>query len=266
MSARGRKVAVIAGGLGLAALYLWGASGLPPAGEYRGPYGIVLNQVAVSERHSTDIVTSVNFDYRGFDTLGEEFILFASVIGAALLLRKHKDEEEAQEKDSKDGSGEDEAASRRPPPTSDAVRTLGVGLVGIYVVFGLYVISHGQVTPGGGFQGGVILATAPLLVYLAGDPRRFLRVVPHTLVEVAESCGAAGFVLLGFLGLFRAGAFLQNVLPLGPPNGKITSAGTIALISATTGLEVAAGFVLLLSIFLEQTLQKRLKRIEREEK
>jgi len=265
MSARGRKVAVLVGGLGLAGLYLWGVSGLPPAGKYQGPYGIVLNQVAVSERHSTDIVTSVNFDYRGFDTMGEEFILFASVIGASLLLRKHKDEEE-KEKKSEDSSGEDKAANRRPPSPSDAVRTLGVGLVGINVVFGIYIITHGQVSPGGGFQGGVILATAPLLVYLAGDPKRFLRIAPHTLVEVAESCGAAGYVLLGLLGLLRAAAFLQNVLPLGPPDGKITSAGTIALISATTGLEVAAGFVLLLSVFLEQTLQKRLKAGEGEEK
>jgi multicomponent Na+:H+ antiporter subunit B len=104
------------------------------------------------------------------------------------------------------------------------------------------------------------------MVYLAGDPRRFLRIAPHTLVEVAEACGAAGYVLLGLLGLLRAAAFLQNVLPLGPPDGKITSAGTIALISATTGLEVAAGFVLLLSVFLEQTLQKRLKAGEREGK
>lgn len=265
MSARGRKVAVLAGGLGLVGLYVWGTSGLPPAGQYHGPYGIVLNQVAVSERHSTDIVTSVNFDYRGFDTLGEEFILFASVIGVTLLLRKHKDEEE-QGKGSEAGSGEDQAASRHPPPTSDAVRTLGVGLVGINVVFGIYVITHGQITPGGGFQGGVILATAPLLVYLAGDPKRFLRIAPHTLVEVAETCGAAGFVLLGLLGMLRSAAFLQNVLPLGPPDGKITSAGTIALISVTTGLEVAAGFVLLLSVFLEQTLQKRLKHLEREGK
>jgi multicomponent Na+:H+ antiporter subunit B len=265
MSARGRKVVVLVGGLGFAAIFLWGVSGLPPAGEYHGPYGIVLNQVAVSERHATDVVTAVNFDYRGFDTLGEEFILFASVIGVALLLRKHKDEE-GQDEGSKGGSDEDKAASRRPPPPSDAIRTLGVGLVGINVVFGLYIVAHGQVSPGGGFQGGVILATAPLLVYLAGDPRRFLRIVPHKLVEVAEACGAAGFVLLGLLGLIRSAAFLQNVLPLGAASGKITSAGTIPFISVTTGLEVAAGFVLLLSVFLEQTLQKRLKRLEHEEK
>jgi multicomponent Na+:H+ antiporter subunit B len=105
-----------------------------------------------------------------------------------------------------------------------------------------------------------------LLVYLASDPKRFLRVVPHTLVEVAEACGAAGFVLLGLLGLLRAAAFLQNVLPLGPPDGKITSAGTIPLISGTTGLAVAAGFVLLLTVFLEQALQKRLEHVEREER
>ncbi len=264
MSAKARRVAVLAGGLGFAALFAWGVNGLPPAGKYQGPYGDVLNQVAVSERHATDVVSAVTFDYRGFDTLGEEFILFSSVIGVALLLRKHKDEEE-QGKDSNGREAEDKAASRHPPPSSDAVRTLAVGLVGINVVFGLYIITHGQVSPGGGFQGGVILATAPLLIYLAGDARRFLRIAPHTLVEVAEACGAAGFVLLGLLGLIRAGAFLQNVLPLGP-EGKINSAGTIALLNVTTGLEVAAGFVFLLSIFLEQTLKRRLKHSGREER
>lgn len=264
MSARARRVAVLAGGLGFAALFAWGARGLPPAGRYQGPYGYVLNQVAVSERHATDVVSAVTFDYRGFDTLGEEFILFASVIGVALLLRKHKDEGE-QSGSSKGSEAQDKAASRRLPSPSDAIRTIAVGLVGINVVFGLYIITHGQVSPGGGFQGGVILATAPLLVYLAGDARRFLRIVPHTLVEVAEACGAAGLVLLGLLGLIRAGAFLQNVLPLGP-EGEINSGGTILLLNVTTGLEVAAGFVFLLSAFLEQTLRRRLKHAQREER
>jgi multicomponent Na+:H+ antiporter subunit B len=262
---------VLAGGLGLGALYLWGVLGLPPAGEYRGPYGIVLNQVAVSERHATDVVSAVNFDYRAIDTLGEEFILFSSVVGVALLLRKHKDEKE-EEKEAEEGgesrndSEEDRSANRHPPPPSDAIRALGLGLVGINVVFGLYIITHGQITPGGGFQGGVILATAPLLVYLAGDPRRFLRIAPHTLVEVSESAGAAGFLVLGTLGLIRGVFFLQNVLPLGSSSGRVTSGGTIVAISVTTGLEVAAGFVLLLSTFLEETLRKRIERLERKEK
>ena len=72
---------------GLLGLMLWGFAGLPDFGDYRGPYGDILNRVAVPERSTTDVVTAVNFDYRGFDTLGEEFILFAAVIGVASILR-----------------------------------------------------------------------------------------------------------------------------------------------------------------------------------
>src|SRR5690242_21448311 len=68
-------------------LYLIAAKNLPPWGHYRGPYGDVISSLAVHERHSTDVVNAIDYDYRGFDTLGEEFILFTSVIGVMLLLR-----------------------------------------------------------------------------------------------------------------------------------------------------------------------------------
>src|SRR5207248_9901514 len=68
-----------AGGAGMAALFLWGMAGLPPFGSYPGPYGDLLDSFAVGERKATDVLSAVNFDYRGFDTLGEEFILFVSV-------------------------------------------------------------------------------------------------------------------------------------------------------------------------------------------
>jgi len=73
--------------VGLLGLMLWGLAGLPDFGDYGGPYGDILNRVAVPERSTTDVVTAVNFDYRGFDTLGEEFILFAAVVGVASILR-----------------------------------------------------------------------------------------------------------------------------------------------------------------------------------
>jgi multicomponent Na+:H+ antiporter subunit B len=118
-------------------------------------------------------------------------------------------------------------------------------------------VSHGQLTPGGGFQGGVILATAPLLVYLAGDFETFKRITSQTLVEAAEAAGAGGFLFIGVLGMILGGHYLQNVLPLGK-TGEVNSSGTILAISLATGLEVAAGFVLLLYGFLEQTLEIRL--------
>src|SRR5439155_1501935 len=74
-----------AAGAMLAALLVWGFTGLPAFGDFQGEYGWILNDVAGHERHVTNVVASVVFDYRGFDTLGEEFILFAAVGVAALF-------------------------------------------------------------------------------------------------------------------------------------------------------------------------------------
>jgi multicomponent Na+:H+ antiporter subunit B len=244
------------GGAGLAALLLWGLLGLPRFGSYPGPYGDVLNPVAVAERKATDVVSAVNFDYRGFDTLGEEFILFVSVAGAALLLRKV---EEPEDETPDESEREDHEAGRAPPPTSDATRAFGVALVGLTVAFGLYMISHGQTTPGGGFQGGVILATAPLSVFLAAEARTFQRIAPRPLVEWAEAAGAAAYVLLGLASVVLGAEFLRNVTPLGEEE-KFASAGNIFWLNIGVGIEVAGGFVLLLSVFIEETLHRRLRR------
>ena len=72
-------------------LFCYASANLPPWGFYRGPYGDVIAHLAVYERHATDAVNAINYDYRGFDTLGEEFILFTAVLGVMLLLRREKD-------------------------------------------------------------------------------------------------------------------------------------------------------------------------------
>ena len=226
---------------------------MPRFGDHPLPYGDAINRLAPVERHVTNMVTAVNFDYRGFDTLGEEFILFISVVGVTLLLRRQK-----QETEDEDGGEKDESPKRNVPDPSSATKVLTLGLIGPLVLFGLYVVLHGQLTPGGGFQGGVILATAPLLVYLAGDLKAFKHITSHTLIEVAEAAGAGGYVAIGLAGLVMGANFLQNILPLGK-TGAINSAGTIFLISVSVGLEVAAGFVLLLHAFLEQTLEIQLR-------
>jgi multicomponent Na+:H+ antiporter subunit B len=91
MSGRARLVVFAVAAVGFAPLLLWGVLELPPFGHYQGPYGDVLNRVAVPERHVTDVVAAVNFDYRGIDTIGEEFILFAAVAGVVALLRTERD-------------------------------------------------------------------------------------------------------------------------------------------------------------------------------
>ena len=227
------------------ALLLWGLTGLPDYGVYNGPYGDVLNRVAVAERKATNVVASVTFDYRGVDTMGEEYILFAAVLGVAILLRAQRDETEQPP--------DEDAADRHAPATSNAVRVIGLGLVGPVVLYGIYLVVHGHLTPGGGFQGGVVLATAALLVYLSGEYVTLRRVSPELVTDASEAVGAAGYVAVGLLGVAAGTAFLANVLPLGQP-GQLLSAGTIPPINLAVGLEVAGGFVLLLSEFLEQAL------------
>jgi multicomponent Na+:H+ antiporter subunit B len=193
-------------------------------------------------------VTAVNFDYRGFDTLGEEFIFFAAVLGVVLILRAQPGE----------GLGHvaDFATGRAVPPTSDAVRVLGLGLTPPTVLFGIYVIAHGHLTPGGGFQGGVILATGVLLIYLAGEFDDLHGLYTEAALERAEAIGGGGYVAIGLLGLLVGSAFLDNVLPYGT-TGRVFSAGTVPLINLAVGLEIAAGLVLLLTAFLHQTLVLR---------
>jgi multicomponent Na+:H+ antiporter subunit B len=245
LSFAGRRRIFMVGAAALAALLIWGLSGLPDFQDFTPLYGQLINDVAVHQRSTTDVVTAVNFDYRAFDTLGEEFILFAAVLGLALLLREARDE--------RLGPIDDDAPERRPPTPSAALRLLTVVLVPFTVLLSVYITAHGHLTPGGGFQGGVIAASALLLVYIGGEYMAMRRVRPLSLVEISKASGAGAFVLIGIGGLIFAGAFLENFLPLRQP-GELVSAGTIPLLSFAVGFEVAAGFVLLLSEFLDQLL------------
>jgi multicomponent Na+:H+ antiporter subunit B len=124
------------------------------------------------------------------------------------------------------------------------------------VLFGIYVITHGQVTPGGGFQGGVILSTAPLLLYLSTGYGPFRRAVLPRLVEISEAVGAAAYILIGGASVALGGVFLQNLLPLGG-NGSITGGGIVPLIDLGVGLEVSGGLALTLLVYLEELLEEK---------
>ena len=248
MTPAARRAIFLVFGAGLFAFLLWSFAGLPDFGHYLGPYGDILNRVSIPERHATAVVSAINFDYRGFDTLGEEFILFAAVVGVASLLRELRGEREDRPRD--DGRG------RRARDSSAAVTLVGRSLVGPTVLIGLYVVVHGHQTPGGGFQGGVILATALLLVYLSGEYVTLQRVGPMPLIELAEALGTGALVLLGVAGMLFGTAFLENFLPLGT-TGELLSAGTIPAASTIVGLAVTGGFAMMVSEFLEQTLVVR---------
>jgi multicomponent Na+:H+ antiporter subunit B len=238
---RARSLVALAALGVLGAVLVVAVTGLEPFGHYPGPYGDVLAKVVPGERHTGQLVAATVFDYRGFDTLGEEMILFAAVCGCAALLRVLRSERE-----------EDEQAPARPVP-SFAARALSAALVGPVMVLGAYVVAHGHLTPGGGFSGGVVVAGALLLAYAGGQGLRLRRVGSITMLEGAEALGAAGFLALALAGLIAAGALLKNFLALGT-SGMLLSAGTIPVGNVAVGLEVAGAVALVFSEFLEQAL------------
>jgi multicomponent Na+:H+ antiporter subunit B len=241
-----RRRAFLAGAAGLVAFYLWGMTGLPGFGNYPGPYGNIINAIAVAQTHATGVVSAINFEYRGFDTVGEEFILFVAATGVSTVLRHLRGERERP--------AVDEAKGRAVPPTSDAVRLVALFFSGPTVVMGWFLASHAQTSPSGGFQGGVVLATGFILIYLAGQFLVFKRISPVDITDAVEAVGAGGFACIGLSAVALGLPYLSNVLPLGQTPGAVDSSGTIALISFFVGIEVAAAFVLIVSELLDQTL------------
>lgn len=223
---------------GFSCLYFLAVRNLPPWGDYRGPYGDVMSASAVFQRHATDVVNAVDYDYRGFDTLGEEYILFTSVLGVMLLLRDPKTHR---------------SRSTRNTSLGLTTKFAAAASFGVLIVFGLYMSTHGQLTPGGGFQGGVILASAAMLIYIAQDFRVFKRITSHPLVEGLEALGAGGYAAIGLTASLFSAPFLTNWIPLGE-TGDVFSSGTIAAISACVGLEVTAAFLLLGYTYLEEII------------
>src|SRR5205807_6276663 len=115
-------------------------------GNYPGPYGFIINRIAVPQTNATGVVSAVNFEYRGFDTVGEEFILFTAAAGVSVVLRRLRGERERP--------AVDEAADRDVPATSTAVRIVALTFAGPVVLAGLSPVTHAQSSPSGGLHAG----------------------------------------------------------------------------------------------------------------
>lgn len=199
-----------------------------------------LNQTAryYAERTAADlgtanIVTAIIVTYRGLDTLGEVTVLFlaATIVGLVLAEGAHAR-----------GPGR-----RHRPPAGELLTSGTRFLVPMILLLGVYVFVNGHLTPGGGFQGGAIIASGVLLLLLADPLRHF----GHRLIAAIESVAGLLYVAIGLAGLFLAGGFLDNrILPLGTL-GELASAGAIPLIYSLIGLKVGAEFASMLASLAE---------------
>jgi multicomponent Na+:H+ antiporter subunit B len=168
---------------------------------------------------AANVVTAVIVTYRGFDTLGEVTILFISASLIAMFLKTGKKKKK-----------------RKPRPASIILSTAQKLLFPLIVLFGVYVFANGHLTPGGGFQGGTIIATGFLLLLMA-NPEMELR---RDFLSYIESISGTSFVIIGVLGAILGLGFLDNrFMPLGHL-GSLISAGAIPLIYSLIGLKVGA--------------------------
>ena len=194
---------------------------LSPLGHYYAEQG-------PAELGAANLVTAVVVTYRGLDTLGEVTVLFISAAGVGLLLRR--------ERKKGNGNGEEngDARMRVHRPASEIVETATELLLPMVILFGIYVFLNGHLSPGGGFQGGAIIASGTMFLLLALPESHISRL----LIAMTESLSGFSYVVIGILGVLLAGGFLDNrIMGLGT-YGQLFSAGAIPLIYVFVGLKV----------------------------
>lgn len=238
MTYRVRMLLFGSGALVLAIFFAMSVHAVPAFGGSRHLYRDLAVRAALS--HATaNVVSSVNFDLRAIDTLGEETILLASVLGVMALLRPAIEEREL---------------TPRPGGYAlDSTRLMGYLMMPLTFIVGLTLVAHGHVSPGGGFQGGAIITTALHLLYVTGSFRALDRLRRVSVLDVAEIAGATAFAVLGLCGLVFVGAFLANFLPKGQLT-QLFSSGTVPLFNVAVGVEVACGMTVVLAQFLAQEI------------
>lgn len=125
------------------------------------------------------------------------------------------------------------------------VKTITRLTVGLILLYGIYIVLHGHVSPGGGFAGGVIIALSFIHLMLAFGKEVAFRKLSKQAASVFESTGAIMFLTVAVAG-FIGGYFFLNLLNKGEPF-KLFSAGIIPLCNIAISFKVGAG---LFSIFV----------------
>jgi len=185
------------------------------------------------ELGAPNVITGILLTYRAFDTIGEVAVLFMVAAGIGLLLGAGSKTDHVSE-----------LQREEPEPSTEIVRTGADIMVPLIALFAIYIMAHGHLGPGGGFQGGAVIASCVLLVLLAKPDYR----VKLAQLSVTESLAGVLIVLVGVAGLVFAGGFLDSrVLPAGE-FGALVSAGAIPVLSVLLGAKVGCE----LSVIIER--------------
>ncbi|OPX72835.1 MAG: putative monovalent cation/H+ antiporter subunit B [Methanoregulaceae archaeon PtaB.Bin152] len=144
---------------------------------------------------------------------------------------------------------------------SKIVRTGANLLYPFVLIFGLYVIMHGHLTPGGGFQGGAVVATGVALVIVAYSFEEVTSMIKKVGMKARESIGLLLFIGAGVAALAAGAPFFSNILansgllfgqtvPAGPNPGDLNTAGVIPIMNVAVGIEVWGGLAIIVLYML----------------
>ncbi len=190
----------------LFAVLLVAGGGLPAFGDPESPAATHVGrhyvEHAYDDAHTPNIVTVMIADYRSFDTLGEIIVVFAAGLACALLLLPRGERGRVPLMLQRKGNLVAEVVTRFMLP--------------VLLIFALYVVFHGHYSPGGGFQGGALVAGAVLLARVVLGRSRSASMFPVGIGRTLGAVGVAIFAGIGGIALASGGAFLQyDQLPLG---------------------------------------------------
>lgn len=194
----------------------------------------------IHDTGATNFVAGMILNYRAFDTLGESSVLFIAATAVIILLFKHKTKKEEKEDKVEEEVYEDK---------HDVILRHGaLILVPLTLMFGLYVLFNGHLSPGGGFSGGTIMGAALILYNLAFGDDSTKKFFNYTINKVVK------IIALGFYAISMAYAFYNgaNGLPSAISNGiagTIFSSGFILPLNVCVGFEVACTMFGFYSLF-----------------
>ena len=225
------------------------ASYLPPFGNPDNPVNNEVSQryieKGMEETGAVNIVAGMILDYRAFDTLGESNVLFIAACSVLILLRV------SGSKDGKPSTEqlEAEADDRMYEPKNDAILQHAANfLVPLILMFGVYVILNGHISPGGGFSGGAIMG-AGLIIYVTAfgfaDIRRFFTYKTYQRVVL---CALLTYAASKCYSFYTGANGIHSIIPLGTP-GAILSSGLILVLNICVGFIVTCTMYAFYAVF-----------------
>ena len=223
------------------------ASYLPPFGHPDNPVNNEVSQryieKGMEETGAVNIVAGMILDYRAFDTLGESNVLFVAACSVLILLRI------SSEKNDRSAQLEIEADDRMYEPKNDSIlQNSAVFLVPLILMFGIYVILNGHISPGGGFSGGAVMGAGLILYLNAFGFKRTERFFTFKTFRVVSLCSLSFYALSKAYSFFTGANHLDSFITPGTP-GRIFSAGLIPYLNIAVGLVVCCTMYAFYTLF-----------------